>query len=92
MVKFIKGDSDKPKPFTNHAIDLESGDLIFLYTDQFVGYRGNKFLKRRFHQLLINSNHLSMENVEIFLESEFLKWKKETKQVDDVTIIVIRIE
>ena len=90
------GYSDNPKPFTNQTINVQSGDQIFLctdgYQDQFGGERGKKFSKRRLHQLLIDSSQLSMQDKGIFLETEFRNWKRDMEQVDDVTILGLKIE
>ncbi len=45
------------KPFTNHIVDLESNDQIYLfsdgYADQFGGPKRKKFRYKQFKELLI---------------------------------------
>ena len=57
--------------FTNHTIKVGEGDTIYLfsdgYVDQFGGTRGKKFMAKRFQQLLIESQYLSMSEQEIKL-------------------------
>ena len=101
-IKEYKGDrqhigfSDNPKPFNNHIIEVKSGDQIYLYTDgyldQFGGERGKKFTKKRLHNLLLEICHLPMHEIGVKLEVEFFKWKKDLDQIDDVTIVGLRVD
>ncbi len=83
------------QPFTNHAINLISGDAIYLfsdgYADQFGGPEGKKFKYKPFKDLLIKNNYLSMEEQKKVLDEMFLKWKGELPQVDDVVVIGIKV-
>ncbi|MFD1550955.1 hypothetical protein DNU06_04870 [Putridiphycobacter roseus] len=88
------GYMDNPKPFSNHVIDIEKGDCIFLYTDgfmdQFGGEKNKKYSKKRLHQFLIKKSHLSMAEINKLLEEEFMIWKGDFEQIDDVTIMGFR--
>lgn len=90
------GYTDNPKPFNNHIIKVKSGDLVYLYTDgikdQFGGERKKKFTKKRLHELLVDSNQLSMEDAHDFIETAFENWKDNNEQIDDVTILGVRID
>ena len=85
-----------PQPFQNHIIDIEKGDCIYLFTDgyadQFGGDRNKKFSKKRLHQLLLDSSHLPMKDIALTLENEFNAWQREYFQIDDVTVLGIRID
>ena len=42
-------------------------------------------------QMLLSIQHLSMSEQEIYLDTEFEKWKGSLEQIDDVLIFGIRI-
>jgi serine phosphatase RsbU (regulator of sigma subunit) len=83
------------EPFTNHKVNLNSGDYIFLFSDgfadQFGGEKGKKMKYKPFKDHLIHSTNNNMEKQKEELISSFDKWKGEMEQVDDVCIIGIRV-
>jgi serine phosphatase RsbU (regulator of sigma subunit) len=83
------------KPFTAHTLDLNAGDTIYIFTDgfadQFGGEKGKKFMYKPFKQLLLNCQHLTMDEQYTRIEKAFDEWKGENEQVDDVCIIGVRI-
>lgn len=89
------GDFDFRKPFTNHELDLNEGDLIYFfsdgYVDQFGGPKGKKFKYKTLKNLLFNNRNESMENQMAILEKTFNEWKGDLEQLDDVCIIGVRI-
>lgn len=82
---------DIEKDFTNHEIQLEPGDTIYLfsdgYADQFGGPNNVKIKVGKFKELLTKINHLSMEEQKAYLDDYFEKWKEDFPQVDDVLVI-----
>lgn len=90
------GYNENPQPFNNHVIKVKKKDKIFLYTDgyidQFGGPRGKKFTKKRLHKLLVDNCDLPMNEIGAYLEKEFIEWQSDLDQVDDVTVMGIRIE
>ncbi len=83
-------------PFSNHQFQLKKNDLIYLYTDGFVdqfgGEKGKKFKSRRFKELLLTIHTLPLLKQKEVLKRTFNQWKGREEQVDDVTIIGMRIE
>ena len=81
--------------FTNHQIQLQKGDSIYLFTDgfadQFGGPLGKKLLSKRFREILLSIQILSMSEQEKKLTEVFSKWKGNVTQVDDVLVIGIRV-
>jgi serine phosphatase RsbU (regulator of sigma subunit)/ligand-binding sensor domain-containing protein len=83
------------QPFKNHIIDLQKGDMMYIfsdgYVDQFGGPKGKKLMSKKFKELLMEI-HLkpTAEQKEILIE-ENLKWRGEIEQVDDVIVIGIRV-
>ncbi len=81
--------------FTQQEMFLQSGDVIYSLTDgfpdQFGGEKGKKFMSKNLKELLLANAHLPMHEQKELLESTFKKWKNDLEQVDDVTIIGVRI-
>ncbi len=89
-----KHDRDQ-ESFTLHAIDLQKGDVIYTLTDgfpdQFGGPKGKKFMSKNLKELLLANAHLPMSSQKQLLEKTFHDWVNGLEQVDDVTIIGIRV-
>ncbi len=85
----------KETTFTNHRIDVNRGDTIFLFSDgfasQFGGPDGVKYKKANFKDLLFRIYNLPMAEQRRILENEFESWKGTHNQVDDITILGLRI-
>ncbi len=86
----------EPRRFTAHAVSLQPGDMIYMFTDgfadQFGGPRGKKFSYKQLRELLLHIHKLPMETQKAELEKAFLEWKgKDEEQVDDVLVVGIRI-
>lgn len=98
----IKGDKQpigavdiiEHKPFTNHSFYLNKGDSLYVFTDgfadQFGGPEGKKYKYKRLKEFLHSKQLLSMYEQKIELEKEFVAWKGDLDQVDDICIIGIR--
>lgn len=91
----IGADSGDTKTFTNHVIQLEKGDCIYLFTDgyadQFGGPLGKKLMYKKFKETLLSIQKYSMEEQKNQLYSSFLNWKGDLDQVDDILVIGIRV-
>lgn len=91
----IGSELESSKKFTNHTINVEQGDLVYLFTDgyadQFGGPRGKKFLYKPFKQLLLQVCELPMADQKKAIANSFKNWKGSLEQVDDVCIIGIRL-
>ena len=87
--------TENPIPFTNHQVQLNSEDKIYLFTDgfadQFGGPKGKKFMYKPFKELLLSIYDKLMEEQEDILKKHFQDWKGDLEQVDDVCIIGVRI-
>lgn len=88
------GDYEFFKPFTNHKLQLEEGDVIYFfsdgYSDQFGGEKGKKFKYKTLKKLLVEIHQLSVDEQEDILLKKFLEWKGDFEQVDDVCLIGVR--
>ncbi len=81
--------------FTQHEIDLQSGDVVYALTDgfpdQFGGHLGKKFMSKNLRELLSKNAHLPMQEQKKLLETTFKDWAGNLEQVDDVTITGVRV-
>lgn len=82
--------------FTNHAINLEEGDFIYLftdgYTDQFGGNDGRRFMKSKFIDLINSVRNICMTEQKNYVEETFNEWKGDIEQVDDVLVMGIKFK
>jgi len=88
------GKTETPKPFTDHKIELQKGDSLYLFTDgyadQFGGVKGKKFKYKKLQELLISINKRSMKEQELILNENIEAWKGTLEQVDDILVIGIK--
>ena len=84
-----------PKPYDTHSIDLEKGDVIYIFTDGFVdqfgGEKGKKLKVTGFKKLLLSMHDKPMGDQMTFINDAFYNWKGDLEQVDDVCLIGVRI-
>jgi serine phosphatase RsbU (regulator of sigma subunit) len=85
----------KEKPFTNHVIDCQVGDLIYLFSDGFVdqfgGDEGRKFLIKNLRELLLSISSEPMDKQKLMIENTLDNWKKNYAQVDDILLVGLKI-
>ena len=90
----IGGVRDK-KSFTNHTIQLQNGDSLYIFSDgfadQFGGPKGKKIMRKNFKQMIIDNVEKSAHEQKDILNQSFENWKGELEQIDDVCIIGVRI-
>jgi serine phosphatase RsbU (regulator of sigma subunit) len=82
------------KNFRNQDIQIESDDMIYLFTDgyadQFGGVKGKKFKHKQLNEKLLAISHHPLAKQKEILEQIFNDWKGTLEQVDDVCIIGIK--
>ena len=97
----IKGDKqpigyfENKKNFTNHIFNVQTEDVIYLfsdgYADQFGGPKQKKFKYSKMKDLLISIHKKSMEEQKEIIHSIFTEWKGAEEQTDDVCLIGVRV-
>jgi len=100
-LKEIKGDkqpigkSEHRKPFISHDLHVAKGDCFYLitdgYADQFGGAGGKKYKYKQLKDSILAIADLPMREQQQRLGQMFNDWKGDLEQVDDVTLIGIRI-
>jgi len=84
-------------PFTRHDLNLETGDILYTfsdgYQDQFGGPQNKKFMIRNFRQLLTDIHNKPMRRQKNLLKKRLEDWKLESncEQVDDITVLGVKI-
>jgi serine phosphatase RsbU (regulator of sigma subunit) len=83
------------KPFTNHQIQLQKGDGIYIYSDgyadQFGGPKGKKLTYKKLDSLIVSNHQLPMKEQKNNLKQLFDDWKGQLEQLDDVCIVGIKL-
>ncbi|OFX17464.1 MAG: hypothetical protein A2033_12075 [Bacteroidetes bacterium GWA2_31_9] len=86
---------ERMNKFTNHEFQLNTGDILYLmsdgYEDQFGGLKFKKFLSKNLKQLLVANCQLPMNEQKEVLEKTLVDWIGSGEQIDDITILGIRI-
>lgn len=89
------GQFDGALPFSTHEYQLQSGDLVYVftdgYTDQFGGDKGKKFKASNFKELLLSVLHLNIPEQKTRIKTAFEDWRGSLEQVDDVCVIGLKI-
>ncbi|NOZ45466.1 MAG: SpoIIE family protein phosphatase [Chlorobi bacterium] len=85
----------KETPFIDNKIALQKDDVIYLYSDGYIdqmnGENGNRFLFANFKKLLIEICQKDLQEQKYLLNERFELWKKKSIQIDDVTVLGIKI-
>ncbi len=83
------------KTFTPHQIQLQTNDTVILFTDgfadQFGGKNNKKITVKQLKKLLIENADLPPEKQKQKLLDFFNEWKGELEQIDDVSLIFIKV-
>ena len=61
------------------------------FADQFGGPKGRKFMNKQFKEILMLNSQKTMVEQKNILEKVLKEWISDGEQVDDVTIIGIKI-
>jgi serine phosphatase RsbU (regulator of sigma subunit) len=100
----IKGDihpiggsrSKNDLAFRKHEIIIDAPTMVYLFTDgfkdQFGGPENQKFMSKRFTQLLLEIHHLPLSEQKERLNTVFEDWKGKNDQTDDMLIIGVQLD
>jgi serine phosphatase RsbU (regulator of sigma subunit) len=89
--KIIIGMNPDRIPYTEHEIDIQEDDMIYLfsdgYVDQFGGKDNKKFMYRRLRYLLLTIHRFDVIDQKSILEENLRTWMGTNTQVDDIMIM-----
>jgi len=85
----------KFQTFTNNDIQLEFGDVFYLFSDGFVDQKGGKeckkFLSKNFKKHLLEIHQEPMREQKNILDKTITDWMGDTSQIDDILVIGVRV-
>lgn len=89
--KIIIGMNPERISYTDHEIDIQEDDMVYLfsdgYADQFGGKEGKKFMYRRLRYLLLTIHQFDVKDQKSILDENLKAWMGANPQVDDMMII-----
>jgi serine phosphatase RsbU (regulator of sigma subunit) len=82
------------KTFSTRTVNLAKGGRLYLFTDgitdQFGGDQGRKYSSKRLKEFLLRIQELPLSQQVVEIETEFLSWKRNFPQTDDICLIGIQ--
>lgn len=103
LINEIKGDKlpigglqfEAERRFTNHTVELNKGDFIYLfsdgYADQFGGEKGKKFMVKNLQKTLLNLYSTPINEQKNILNTIIENWRGNLEQIDDILLIGIEV-
>ncbi len=83
------------KDFESKEVKIRKNDCVYLFTDGYMDQFGGQMLKkfgyRRFRDLLLKIHKKPFESQKEALLNEFTIWKEHEDQVDDITIVGLKL-
>jgi serine phosphatase RsbU (regulator of sigma subunit) len=81
--------------FTDLKFQLQKGDAIYVFTDGFVdqfgGPDGKKYKSKKFKEMLLSIQHLSMKDQALMINKEFNDWRGNNEQIDDLCLVGVKV-
>ena len=80
--------------FTANTINIQKGDMIYIFSDGFVDQFGGpdrkRFKHNKFKDLILENHQKPVLDQKTYLEESFNNWKGKLEQMDDVLVIGVR--
>jgi serine phosphatase RsbU (regulator of sigma subunit) len=91
----IGGDTPFEYEFKEERFSYNVNDVLYLfsdgYADQFGGENRKKFMTGHFKELLIGLQDRNMSAQEQFIKEEHISWKGNNIQIDDITVLGMKL-
>lgn len=89
-----KSNTNADSAFTNHTIDIQKGDIVYLFTDgypdQIGGPKRTKFFYPPFRKLLSEISDMPLAAQEKKLDATITEWLGSREQIDDLCIVGVK--
>lgn len=86
---------EKYREFKSQTINYNSGDSIYLgsdgFQDQLGGPKDKKYKSKNLHLFLAQNSNIPFSEQKGLLKKEFLQWKKENTQTDDICVVGVKL-
>lgn len=91
----IGGHGNEAKHFKKIKLSYKKGDSLYMFTDgfpdQFGGEKGKKLMRKTLLNMIIENSNAGMDKQKMLFENAFTKWKGNHFQVDDVTLLGVKL-
>ncbi len=81
--------------FKTYSVQLQTGEIIYTFTDgmadQFGGDQNKKLKVKNLQKKISEISHFSLKEQQTELKHFFDEWKGRNEQIDDVTLIAIKV-
>ena len=85
----------KERPFTQHQLQMERGDVFYIFSDgyqsQFGGESKEKMKSGRFKTALQSASSEAIDKQKDILETYLMNWKGALDQIDDVLVVGVKV-
>ena len=86
---------NEEKDFGFFEMTMQEEDIFYIFSDGFQDQfssreYGTKYLRKRFREFLFKNHQLPLKEQGEELKQEFLNWKGDYKQTDDILVIGVR--
>ena len=90
----VGGEQDKRRSYDEHRVKMESGDMVYFfsdgYPDQFGGVKQKKYKTKNLKRFLISIHHEEMQKQRKELDKDITTWMGKINQIDDILLIGVR--
>src|SRR5258708_1453598 len=85
----------RAKPYEQETIQLQSGDILVVYTDgvtEALNPAGVEFGEERLRSIVAESLQLPARKLAEEIIAKVLRWQAQALQHDDITLIVVKVK
>ncbi len=81
--------------FTGHQVEMNTGDMLYLYTDGYADQKGGpenkKLYANEFRKLIMSAAAKDTATQKDFMHKSLSDWKQNNEQIDDILVVGIRV-
>jgi len=88
-------DVEKESTYESKKFSFKTGDKLYLFSDgfadQFGGVKEKKMLSKKFREILVKINRLSLQTQKLELERILKEWSGNIEQTDDILVLGLKL-